>query len=58
MLIFTLLRDALNKSVIVSEEDNFSKSKAMVLEWNNESNDQEVGNRKVTWTNSRIHLEV
>lgn len=29
----------------------------MGLEWNNESNDQEDGNRGATWTNSRIYLE-
>lgn len=29
----------------------------MGLEWNNESNDQEDGNRGATWTNRRIYLE-
>lgn len=29
----------------------------MGLQWNNESNDQEDGNRRATWTNSQIYLE-
>lgn len=58
MLILSLLQDALDKSVVFSEEDNFTKSKATGLKWNNESNDQGDGNREATWTNSGIYSEV
>lgn len=57
MLILSLLQDALDKSVVFSEEDNFSESKAMGLEWNNESNDHKDRNWGANWTNSRIYLE-
>lgn len=57
VLILSLLKDASNKSAVFSEEDNFSESTAMGPEWNNESNDQEDGNRGATWTNSTTHLE-
>ena len=57
LLILSLLQDALDKSVVFSEEDNFSESKAMGLEWNNASNDQEDGNKGATWTNRRIYLD-
>lgn len=58
VLILSLLQDALDKSVVFSEEDNFTKSKATGLQWNNESNDREDGNREATWTNTGIYLEV
>lgn len=54
---FVLAAGCLDKRVVFSEEDNFSGSISMGFEWNDESNDQEDGNRGVTWTNSWIYLE-
>lgn len=56
VLILSLLQDALEKSALLSAEDDFSESEATGLQWNNEPNDQEAGNRGATWTNARAHI--